>query len=587
MSTLASTPTLSNNRYEPIGAARELFHRRDDAIVLSGPAGCVAPETRIYDPTTDKHNRIVDLYQRGISPIVKTLFGESCATVPFIKGTAPLYRIRLFSGRAVIVTVDHLLLGRDGWLPVAGCLPGTWILVSSPAPLATQGEGSQWEQIESIVFERVDKYYDLHVPGVGHYLAEGIWHHNTGKSRAGLQKLHAALWKYGGARGIMIRKTRHSLTQTAMVTYENEVISPLQGITFHTSAQEYRYPNNSKLIVAGMDKASKVMSSQYDMAYVQEAIELSENDWEFITTRLRNGVMPYQQLIGDVNPSAPTHWLKRKADAGLVLMLDSLHQDNPVYWDREKEDWTERGKAYIGKLDQLTGVRLQRLRYGRWVSAEGVVYEGWNGALHLLTSEQIPLCTRYICGVDWGFTNPGTILCFGVDGDGRMYLVHEVYQTEKTIDWWLGEARKIEERYHPEAFVCDPSQPGFIEQYNRAGYRAVVAKNDIGLGIQVMQKRLQVAGDGRPRFFISRDALILRDRSLAEAGKPACTSEEFDSYVWPQQVEGHSKREVPVDDFNHGLDAARYVAMYLALPDLPHEYHLDTTIADDYVEVTI
>ena len=42
--------------------------------------------------------------------------------------------------------------------------------------------------------------------------------------------------------------------------------------------QAYHYPNGSEVVVGGLDKPSKVMSTEYDLVYVQEAIELFEND---------------------------------------------------------------------------------------------------------------------------------------------------------------------------------------------------------------------------------------------------------------------------------------------------------------------
>jgi len=105
--------------------------------------------------------------------------------------------------------------------------------------------------------------------------------------------------------------------------------------------------------MAGMDKATKIMSSEFDMIYVGEATELTENDWEMLATRLRNGVMPYQQLIADCNPEAPTHWLKVRVDTGKTTGLDSRHEDNPVYYDAEGQ-LTDQGRPYINRLDNLT-----------------------------------------------------------------------------------------------------------------------------------------------------------------------------------------------------------------------------------------
>ena len=46
----------------------------------------------------------------------------------------------------------------------------------------------------------------------------------TGKSRGALEKVHFCAMKYPGMRALMCRKTRASISQTAMVTYENHVL---------------------------------------------------------------------------------------------------------------------------------------------------------------------------------------------------------------------------------------------------------------------------------------------------------------------------------------------------------------------------
>ena len=89
-----------------------------------------------------------------------------------------------------------------------------------------------------------------------------------------------------------------------------------------------------------MDKPSKILSSEWDICFVQQAEELAQADWEAIITRLRNWQMPYQQLMGDCNPDAPAHWLKQRASAGRLVMLESRHEDNPALWDAEAGQWT-------------------------------------------------------------------------------------------------------------------------------------------------------------------------------------------------------------------------------------------------------
>jgi PBSX family phage terminase large subunit len=395
----------------------------------------------------------------------------------------------------------------------------------------------------------------------------------TGKSKACLEKLNACALQFPGMRGLIVRKTRESLTESALVTFEERVLPANDPIALgvkRSNRHAYDYPNGSTIVVAGLrqagrDVTQKVMSTDYDMAYVQEAVELSEDDWERLTTRLRNGVMPFQQLLADTNPDTPTHWLKRRCDAGQATLLESRHEDNPLLWDHKVGSWTEAGRSYIAKLDALTGPRKLRLRHGRWVQAEGVVYEEFDRDVHLI-DEPVGPFRRYVAGVDWGYTNPGVIEVFGIDGDGRMTLVREVYRTRRLIGWWVAKAAEIHARLGIETFQCDPSEPAYIEQFRAAGLPAFPADNDIGIGIQAVQERLKAALDGRPRLTFLRDVTDDRDADLVEAKKPTGVVEEFDSYVWQTAANGKPLKEVPVDMNNHGMDALRYVALHLGRP---------------------
>lgn len=162
----------------------------------------------------------------------------------------------------------------------------------------------------------------------------------TGKSRACLEKLNAQALKYPGMRAIIVRKTGVSLGTTALKTWRSDVVAEQLSagtLDYYGGSQEeppqYRYDNGSRVFIGGMDKPTKIMSSEYDVAYVQEATELTVTDWEFITTRLRNGRLPYQQLIADCNPAEPTHWLKERADSGRLRMIECQHEDNPRLFD--------------------------------------------------------------------------------------------------------------------------------------------------------------------------------------------------------------------------------------------------------------
>jgi PBSX family phage terminase large subunit len=392
----------------------------------------------------------------------------------------------------------------------------------------------------------------------------------TGKSLACLNKLHAAALRWPGMRGLIVRKTRESMTESVLVTFERDVIpegSPLARGANRATRKSYRYPGGSEIIVGGLQQAGrdakqKIMSTEYDMIYVQEAIELQEHDWENLTTRLRNGVMPFQQLIADTNPDAPGHWLKRRCDAGRCVLLESRHEDNPLFYDHAAGAWTTVGDRYItGTLDALTGVRKPRLRYGRWVAAEGAVYEEFDRDIHVIDRFPIPAEWRRVRAMDFGYTNPYVCIWGAIDPDGRLYIYREVYMTGRTVRVHTAQVKRLSEGERIEATVADHDAEDRATLAEN-GILTIPAWKAIGPGIQAVQERLVPAGDGKPRLFLMRDSLVERDESLADAKKPYCTEQEFDNYIWPKGQDGRAVKEVPVDDSNHSMDALRYLVAY-------------------------
>jgi hypothetical protein len=298
--------------------------------------------------------------------------------------------------------------------------------------------------------------------------------------------------------------------------------------------------------------------------YVQEAIELTEEDWEAITTRLRNGRVPYQQLIGDTNPSYPHHWLKKRCDGGKCRLIQTRHEDNPVLYDGTA--YTPFGVSYLSKLDALTGPRKARLRHGRWVQAEGVVYESWDAAVHLIDPFDIPEAWPRYLSVDFGYTNPFVCQWWAADPDGRLYLYRERYRTKCLVEDHAAAIREMSAgEPPPRAVICDHDAEDRATLTKHLGLPTVAAKKAVTVGIQVVEKRLARRADGRPGLFVFRDSLAGRDEALDAAKKPGSVVEEFDSYVWDVR-DGRPPKEEPVKESDHGLDSLRYLCMHFDAP---------------------
>lgn len=387
----------------------------------------------------------------------------------------------------------------------------------------------------------------------------------TGKSRACLERVIALARQYPMSRVLILRKTRESLTEAALVTLEQHVLGMNHPVVVNgpqrRNRQSYALENGSQIVVGGLDKPSKVMSTEYDLIYIQEAIELAENDWESVTTRLRNGRMPFQQLLADTNPDKPTHWLRRRCDAGKTHMIDSRHEDNPTLFDAAKRAYTKRGVEYISKLDNLTGARHDRLRWGKWVQSEGVVYADFDAAVHVIDRFDIPREWRRFRSIDFGYTNPFVCQWWAVDPDGRMYLYREIYQTQALVEHLAALITELSRDEQIETSISDHD----AEDRATLNYRGIgtqAADKAVTVGIQAVQSRLKKAGDGKPRLFALRDSLVQPDAALDEAKKPLSTLQEFDSYMWPKEATGKAEGEAPVKLFDHGMDAMRYAVMY-------------------------
>lgn len=378
----------------------------------------------------------------------------------------------------------------------------------------------------------------------------------TGKSRSCLEKLHLAALKYPGMRGLIVRKTLASLGSSALVTWRQhvavEALADREVAFYGGSAEEppqYRYRNGSRVVIGGLDKATKIMSSEYDLIYVQEAVELTEGDWEALTTRLRYGRMPYQQLLADTNPDAPTHWLRQRCDRGATLILESRHEDNPLVCEPDGTP-TRGGAAYLAKLDALTGVRHARLRRGLWVAAEGVIYEDWDPAVHVVDPFEPPAdWTRY-WAVDFGFVNPFVLQWWAEDPDGRLFLYRELYHTRRLVAQHAEDARAFEDEPRPREVVCDHDAEGRATLEKELGITTAPANKRVSDGVQAVAQRLKTR-----RLFICRDARLVRDPDLADAHRPTCTAEEVAGYVWADS----KTKEQPLKQDDHGCDALRYL----------------------------
>lgn len=403
----------------------------------------------------------------------------------------------------------------------------------------------------------------------------------TGKSRGVLELIHEEMQAYPGARSLFVRKTRESMHESVLFTFEEHVLGRDHPMVVNgpqrNNRQNYVYPNGSKIIIAGMDKPGKLMSTEYDYIYFQEAIEGTERDWEYLITRGRNEKTPRQQLIGDTNPGPPQHWIKDRARRGLMDFYDSTHKDNPLLWNARRKRWTPRGRRYLKRLKRLTGVRRQWFLLGLWVRAVGAVFGEFDQNIHMVYRRKLRADFRRIITIDFGYTAPFVAQWWALGRDNQMIRYREIYMTNRLVEDHARLIRRLSEGERIEAVVADHDAEDMATMRKWLACQAqdsqgalpplrapvIPAWKKIRATIQAVKSRMAVKPNGRPGIVFMRDSTVEADLELIEAKRPLATEHEMDSYTWPTGIGGEpNMKEVPVDKDNHGIDATRYAVAY-------------------------
>ena len=346
----------------------------------------------------------------------------------------------------------------------------------------------------------------------------------TGKTRAALEKALLFAFKYHGARVLLVRKTRASMTESTLQIFEDHVCPPgtpwVDG-AHRSHRTSYILPNASIIVVVGLNDVERLKSSEYDFVVGDEATEFDENDWEIVLSRLSGRAAPYRQAIACCNPSAPNHWLKRRADEGQMLYLSTKFSDNPVLDD-----------DVIQRLSRLTGHRRARLYEGLWSAAEGIVYDL---SSCLVPHQEPPAGERY-GSIDFGFAAPCACLTAVVYKDESLRDVIYIYADREQANQPI-EVHAAWLRSHggPDCIVyADPENPDARRELVKHGVVSIPANNAVLFGID----RVNSAIEGN-RLFISENC-----RSLIEC----CAAYAYG-------VDGVK----PVKKNDHLADALRYL----------------------------
>lgn len=270
-------------------------------------------------------------------------------------------------------------------------------------------------------------------------------------------------------------------------------------------------------------------------AYVNEASLARQEVFDEIVSRCSG---KGARILCDTNPDNPEHWLKKDYidnDSDKILSYKFTIFDN-----------TFLDKRYLQSTIETTpaGMFTERNIYGNWVSGDGMVYKDFDADKHFINDLDDYKFIRYIAGVDWGYGHYGAIVVFGITDNNEYIMIDEVAETQKEIDWWVNEAKKLDKKYPKLVFNCDSARVEHIDRFIKDGLKAKLASKKVVEGIE------QVA-------ILYKTLKLKVYEPIAKRFK-----EEIYSYVW----ETNTTKDQVKKEYDDVMDAMRY-AIYTDLRD--------------------
>lgn len=233
-----------------------------------------------------------------------------------------------------------------------------------------------------------------------------------------------------------------------------------------------------------------------------------------------------------------------------LTIIQASSWENPFH---ELHDPAKRKKA----LNSMDKRRFDMIFGGEWGQMIGLVYNCFSEEANVCNTFQLPTGTKYYGGIDWGYDpDPFVLLVRAILPSGHHIQVSESVAKRHTITDMINLAKQKMTIFNIERFFADPSQPGYIEEFNRNKLPTIGADNDIRMGID---RHYELIKNGLFRIF--------KDTSPV-------TLDELSTYHYPEPQDLKSDQDqkptLPVGQNDHCMDAMRYLTMMTYKNNIKH-----------------
>ncbi len=370
-------------------------------------------------------------------------------------------------------------------------------------------------------------------------------------SRASKKSKTTALWyianlskeKYRDANLLVVRKTYRTLKDSCFKELKWAInrLQQHQWVAKESPLEIENTETGQKIYFRGLDDPLKVTSITVDKgvlcwAWLEEAYEvMKEDDFNVLDESIRGQVPPglFKQWTITFNPWNEHHWLKKRffdspPDPD-ILALTTNYLCN---------EWLDAADIKVFEdMKRRNPRRYAVAGLGGWGIVDGLIYENWKEQEFDIDEIRKRPGVVSAFGLDFGYTNdPTTLFCGLLDKENKQLFVFDELYEKGMSNKRIADTVKAM-GYAKEQITADSAEPKSIDELKSLGLRIKAAqkgKDSIQNGIQWIQD-LEIIIHPRCVNFLT----------------------EISNYTWDRDKFGN-KLNVPIDDFNHLMDAMRY-----------------------------
>lgn len=360
----------------------------------------------------------------------------------------------------------------------------------------------------------------------------------TGKSTSLIAKALFHSKESPGNLGVIVRRQFTDLRNSTIKDFESYT-----GLKVNESTHECKLPNGSSILFIHGDVLDTLKNINCGWFGIEQAEEFPDDTaFQFLKMRLRRKV---EFRTGFIIANANGHnWIWRiwKKD-GPPKNHELIEANTLDFADIHAPDYIENLKTLPDKL-------YRRYVLNSWEEAEGLVFDEWDEAKHLVNPIDIPDTWEQGFVLDHGFRNPTAVLYYAIDHDGTIWLHNEHYEREKPVSY---HAALIKGSVKRPTGYADPSI--FSKTQSKGNYVLSIADEYQEFGVTLV-----------PAMREEETARIARVNEFLKAGRikviRTCSNfiNEISNWKWeaPKGTAVNLK-ERPQDKDNHLMDCLQYL----------------------------